>query len=209
MKNKQFIIATIAGILILGLIILGAVSMMKGGKTYQKPREQKITVIQAPPPPPPPKIEEPPPPEEQPIETPPEPEPVAEEPAAEPDEAPAGDDLGVDGDGSGSGDDFGLVGKKGGRGLIGGGDANRWYAGLVQQELQRLLSDNSQARSSKYSVIVKLWITETGNVERYEFNNRIENKQSEAAVIGIIERLQVSDVPEALPQPMKLRISSR
>ena len=110
-----------------------AFGALKGSKAPEPPKVQEISLIQPPPPPPPPpKLEEPPPPEQVMEEPPPEPEPIAEEAPA--DEAPPGDELGLDADGTAGSDGFGLRGKKGGRGLIGGGDRNRWYAGQLQRQ---------------------------------------------------------------------------
>lgn len=208
--RKTFAVTLVAGLAVIGLVVAGAMSLMSGSAA-PPPREQRISVISQPPPPPPPppKVEEPPPPEEPEIE-PPQPDPPADQAADNADDAPPGDQLGLDGDGSGSGDGFGLVGKKGGRGLVGGGDRNRWYAGLVQQELQRMLSEDEAARSARYSAVVKLWLAPDGSVGRFDLSGRIEQQRSDEAVRAVLGRLRMSDAPpEDLPQPIKLRISSR
>jgi len=198
------------GGVVLGLIVYGALRMMKNSATAPPPREQKIIVMprQEPPPPPPPPPEQPPP-EPEKIEEPiPEEEPLPEPDAA--DEPAPGDDLGVDAEGSGTGDGFGLVGKKGGRGLIGGGDRNRWYAGVVQQDLQRALMANDAARGAKYSVVVRLWFEPDGRLSRFELGGSLEDARSEAALREVLDGLRASNPPPAdMPQPMKLRIVSR
>ena len=60
-------------------------------------------------------------------------------------DAPPGDELGLDAEGGAGSDGFGLRAKKGGRGLIGGGDRNRWYEGQVQRDL--FLSEEQLAQS--------------------------------------------------------------
>ena len=200
------------GLAVVGLVIFGALRMMANSKTAPPPREQQIMIMpqQAPPPPPPPPKEEPPPPpEEQKIEEPP-PEAPPQEEADASDEPPPGDELGVDGEGSGSGDGFGLVGKKGGRGLIGGGDRNRWFAGQVQQDLQRQLAESEDARAAKYAVVVRLWFRPDGQVERYELSGTVGDRKSEAALKSVLDQLRLgSNPPEDMPQPLKLRIVSR
>lgn len=210
---RPLAIGLLVGCALVALIIYGALRLMANSKASPPPREQQIMIMpqQAPPPPPPPppKEEPPPPPEEQKIEEPP-PEAPPQEEADASDEAPPGDELGVDGEGSGSGDGFGLVGKKGGRGLIGGGDRNRWFAGQVQQDLQRQLAENEEARAAKYAVVVRLWFKPDGQVERYELNGTVGDRQSEAALKRVLDQLRLGSAPpEDMPQPLKLRIVSR
>ena len=213
-KNwRPLVVGALIAILVIGVIVWGALRMMANSKVAPPPRAQKIIVMpqQAPPPPPPPPKEEPPPPPEQPkIEEPTPQEEPQEQDQEQNDEPPPGDDLGVDAEGSGSGDGFGLVGKKGGRGLIGGGDRNRWFAGQVQQDLQRQLADNEKARAAKYGVVVKLWFKSDGSVDRYEMAGTVGDKQSEAALRSVLDKLRLSETPpEDMPQPLKLRIVSR
>ena len=138
----------------------------------------------------------------------PEPEPVPEE--AQSDEPPPGEDLGLDADGVAGADGFGLRAKKGGRGLIGGGDRNRWYAGVIQRSLQDLLAGNDDARGAKYAVVVKLWISADGRIERFELNDSTGSTASDAALRKTLSGLQLSDSPpEDMPQPVKLRVVSR
>ena len=185
-----------------------AVRSLKGTVPPVPPKIQEISLVQPPPPPPPPpKLEEPPPPEQVIEEPKPEPEPQAETP---PDEAPAGNDLGLDAEGVAGADGFGLRAKKGGRGLIGGGDRNRWYAGLIQRDLQSQLADNDAARGSKYAVVVKLWISADGRIERFELMDSTGDAKSEAALRKTLSGLRLNEAPPTdMPQPVKLRVVSR
>lgn len=209
-RNLPAVVAgTLIGIAIIALIVFGALRMMRNSSVAPPPTVQKIVVMprqELPPPPPPP--EEQPPPEEEKIEEPvPEEEPVEPEPNEEP--AP-GDDLGVDADGAGDGDGFGLVGKKGGRGLIGGGDQNRWYASMVQQDLQRRLMDDERARKGRYAVVIRLWFTPDGHVLRYEISGRTGDEISESGLRAVLDSTRMESAPpDGMPQPMKLRIVSR
>ncbi|MBM4228914.1 MAG: TonB-dependent receptor [Gammaproteobacteria bacterium] len=211
-RNWKVIAAALGiGLVLVGLFVFGALRMMRNSELAPPPKEQQIIVMPRaePPPPPPPPPEQPPPPEEEKVEEPvPEEEPTPEPDAA--DDAPAGDDLGVDAEGSGSGDGFGLVGKKGGRGLIGGGDSNRWYAGIVQQDLQRRLMESDAARKAKYAVIIRLWFNPDGAVSRYELAGSTGDAESEQALRAVLAKLRLDrPPPENMPQPMKLRIVSR
>lgn len=211
-RNWRGLAAALAvGLVLVGLVVFGALRMMRNSKIAPPPKEQQIMVMPRaePPPPPPPPPEQPPPPEEDPVQEPvPEEEPTPEPEAS--DEPPTGEDLGVDAEGSGSGDGFGLVGKKGGRGLIGGGDRNRWYAGVVQQDLQRRLMESEAARRAKYAVVIRLWFTADGTVSRYELSGSTGDTASEEALRSVLGALRLDRAPpENMPQPMKLRIVSR
>ncbi len=202
----------IGGVGLLVLFAIGgyfAVRGLGGGTPPEPPKIQEISLVQPPPPPPPPpKLEEPPPPEEQVNIPEPEPEPVPEEAAS--DEPPPGEDLGLDAEGVAGADGFGLRAKKGGRGLIGGGDRNRWYAGIIQRDLQNLLANNDDARGAKYAVVVKLWIDSSGRIERFELSDSTGNVASDSALRETLSGLQLSDSPpDDMPQPVKLRVVAR
>lgn len=175
-----------------------------------QPEVQQISVVMPPPPPPPPpEVEPPPEPEMEEVEVPePEPEPVEQ---AESDEPPPGEDLGLDADGVAGSDAFGLKARRGGRGLIGGGDIHKWYAGLVQKDLQAALAAIDEVRRGRYSVVLKIWLSSDGRIENSELvqgsgDSSIDQALTSALATGVrISR----EPPEDLPQPIRLRISSR
>lgn len=168
---------------------------------------QQISLIQ--PPPPPPKIEQPPPPPPQEEVKLDEPEPV---PDAAADEPPAGELLGLDADGGAGGDAFGLIGKKGGRSLLsGGGNPFAWYAGILQQDILEQLYNQDRVRKKKYSVRVKLWITPGGDVKDFELVDSSGSKEvDESLRVALADIDRVREVPpQEMPQPVRVRISSR
>ncbi len=210
------------------LAVLVVLALIAGGLWYfirsmldqpvvkPKPKIQKITIVTPPPPPPPPppKMERPPEPEER-IEQ-PEPEPEPDEPPpeeADADQTPPGDDLGLDAEGSGAGDGFGLIGRKGGRGLIGGRGGTRfgWYAGLVKQDLETVLSGIDAVRKSRYSAVIEIWLSDRGGIERVKIVGSTGDPQLDDALeraitgAGSLSR----PPPEDLPLPIRLRITSR
>jgi protein TonB len=202
--------------LFLLLVAGGMVMLIKGflsSEPDKKPRVQQISLIK----PPEPKPEEKPPePEQKPpevkeevkLDEPPPPEP---QPADAP---PPGPDLGVDAKGEGGGDQFGLVGKPGGRELTTiGGNGSRFggYLGGLQQHIRDALNRNEKIRSGEYKIIVKLWIAPSGSVDRFELVNSSGDAEVDAAmkrVLASIKPLQDAP-PEDMPQPVRLRISSR
>lgn len=209
-RRRGPLLGGIGLLLLFGLAGYFALRGLGGSGPPEPPKVQQISLIQPPPPPPPPpQLEEPPPEEQVDIPEPePEPEPVADE--ADADEPPPGEDLGLDADGVAGADGFGLRARKGGRGLIGGGDRNRWYVGVVQRDLQELLATNDDARGARYAVTVKLWITAEGNVDRFELSDSTGNDKADAALRELLGGMHFRDPPPAdMPQPLKWRLSAR
>lgn len=203
------------GALFLLLVVGGMVMAIKNFMTTdpdKKPRVQQISLIK----PPEPKPEEKPPePEQKPPEV--KEEVKLDEPPPEPqaaDAPPPGADLGVDAKGDGGGDQFGLVGKPGGRELTTiGGNGSRFggYLGGLQQHIRDALNRNEKVRSGEYKITVNLWIAASGSVDRFELVGSSGNAEVDAAmkrVLAGIKSLQEAP-PEDMPQPVRLRISSR
>lgn len=171
---------------------------------------QVVTLIQPPPPPPPPE------------EKPPEPE-VQEEvkieeaipeealPEEASDEPPAGEDLGVDAEGGAGGDGFGLIGRKGGRGLLSGGDPFVVYATRLQKNIEDSLTNDADARRKAYSVVAKIWVDGRGRIERAELAGSTGNQDMDAVLERNLNALPplAEAPPPDMPQPIRLRISSR
>lgn len=180
---------------------------MSGTSAPPKVMVQQVSVVLPPPPPPPPPQLEDPEPEIEEVEV-PEPEPIAEDTSAD---AP-GEDLGLDTDGVAGSDAFGLKAKKGGRGLLGGGDRFAWYAGVLQRDLQAVLSGNEAIRGlGDYAVVVSISLTEEGYVEDSELLSSSNNPQLDAALRQALSAgVRMSrEPPDDLPQPIRLRITSR
>lgn len=195
-------------VLVLSGVSVALIRNMSGTSAPQQPLIQQISIVMPPPPPPPPEIQEPEPEIEELELDEPEPEPLVDDTAAE----PLGAELGLDADGVAGGDAFGLLAKKGGRGLLGGGDANAWYAGILQRELQKLLSDDESIRGlGEYSVIVSISLDENGYVEESRLLSGSNNPRLDAALsAALASGVRLSQEPPAdLPQPIRLRISSR
>lgn len=203
----------LAGGLLLVSCMAGAgyalIATIGGAAPPQQPTIQQITLVTPPPPPPPPpEVEQPPEPEPEEIDIPePQPEPIAE---ASNDEPPPGDQLGLDADGSAGSDGFGLAARKGGRGLL-GGDPHAWYAGVLQRDLQMALSRDDAVRKGSYSVEVRIRVGADGTIAETALVGSTENPTLDAALRRVLESgLRISRTPpDDLPQPIRLRISSR
>lgn len=198
-----------AGVLVvvLGGAAFWLVQMMSGTAAPQQPRVQQISIVlPPPPPPPPPRMEEPEPElEEMELEE-PDPEPLVDDSAEAPQE------LGLDADGVAGSDGFGLKARKGGRGLLGSGDPHAWYAGVLQRELQTLLSNNETVRGlGEYAVVISLSLSEDGLIQSSQLLSGTNNPDLDAALRrALAAGVQLSrEPPEDLPQPIRLRITSR
>jgi periplasmic protein TonB len=204
---------------VLSLAIAVAVWLLKDAfhKTPQTKRViQQITVLPPPPPPPPP--EQPPPPPEVKEEKIEEPEPEKEpEPAPEEADEPPAEDLGLDAEGTAGSDAFGLAGRKGGRSMLGGtgGSAILWYGGQIKRavegEMQGLLAD-SVARKAGYAVVLEVWIGPDGRVSRAELASGSGKVEVDQAIRSALPRLRAGvgkAPPESMPQPVRIRLSSR
>jgi TonB family protein len=147
----------------------------------------------------------------------PEPEPD-KEPDKAPEEAeePPGEQLGVDAEGGAGSDAFGLAARKGRRSILGGtpGSAIIWYGGQIkkglEQQLQSLLTDS--ARQQAYSVVVDIWVGADGRVSRAELASGSGKPEVDAAIRSALPKLNLSlqkPPPENMPQPVKVRVTSR
>lgn len=205
------------GVALVVFVVSGVIYMMMHflqNTTKPKKAVQEITLLQPPPPPPPPPEVQPPEPEIQEEVKIDEPEPLPDElPETPNEEPPPGEQLGLDAEGGAGSDGFGLLGNKGGRSLLGGngGDRFAWYAGILQQDLGGKLNELEQMRKAKYSIRVKLWIASDGKIQRFELVGSTGNGQVDQTLkIALADLGQVREAPpQDMPQPIRVRISSR
>jgi protein TonB len=195
------------------MLAAGAWSLLSDKPTTKRQVVQ-ITLLKPPPPPPPP------PPEQKP----PEPEvkqevkvPEPEQPKQEEQAPPPGEQLALDSDATGSGDSFGLAAKKGGTDItkIGGpsgtGSAERaWFAGLVQSYLQTELSKNERLRHANYKVVIWLWFTQDGHIDRFEVRDSTGDPDLDKNLKLALDQVPPMKraPPAEIPQPIKLRVTS-
>jgi len=162
------------------------------------------------------KIIRPPPPREQPRPPPPPPDKVEQPlpkdtPDEKPDQAP-NQPLGLDADASAGTDGFGLAARKGGQDLIGSGTgAFAWYTNILKNSVLDTLSDDERIRRGNYSVIVRLWVTADGQVERIALTQASGNKDLDGYIqqaLGHLKHIREAP-PLEMPQPVTLKIVSR
>ena len=210
-KIKGYLPKIIGGVILLVAIIY--VFKIIGSFVSQPPvkHEKKIMPIELfkppPPPPPPPKVDKIPEPEVENIEEPePEPEPLPDVP----DQQPAAD-TGLDAEGTAGSDAFGMVGRKGGRGLLGGGDPNAWYAGSIKDSLVEILSEHDELRKKSFSAHIKIWMNPDGSVLRYEMSRSSNDDGIDKLLHKLVSQFKKAKEapPPGMKQPIKLKISSR
>lgn len=184
-------------------------SLMTGKVSTKKP----VTTIKIMPdtPPPPPPLKEPP--KEQPKDQPkeikmeqPKPQEAPQPPAEELKmEGAAGDGPSPFAAGTVNNDYKG--GKIGGKGMA----AYAWYTDQIKTRIEEALAAQKELAKAQYRVIVHVWLTRDGRVERTELQGSSGDASTDklirkalAGMAAITEAL-----PDDMPQPVKLRITSR
>lgn len=199
------------------LFTIGVVLVIRdfivNAEPHKKNKVQQISLVK----PPPPKIEEKPPePEKPPPEIKKE-EVKLDQPKApdEPkDQPPPTQSLGVDAAGEAGSDGFGLIGNKGGRDLlegVAGGSRFGWYTNQMQQQIQREIAKSKKLQGEDFKAIVKIWVDSDGSVSRFELVKSSGNSAVDESLKLALSELPPmrEQPPEDMPQPVKLRITSR
>jgi periplasmic protein TonB len=193
---------------IVAVVLAGLIWLINGVLTKKESaKRQTVQIV---------KIIRPPPPLEQPPPPPPPPDKVEQPlpkdtPEAKPDQTP-NQPLGLDADASAGSDGFGLAARKGGQDLIGSGaGAFAWYTNILKNSVLDTLSDDERIRRGNYSVIVRLWVTADGQVERVALDQASGNKDLDGHIQQALAHLKHIREPPPLemPQPITLRIVSR
>ncbi|MEW6678650.1 MAG: TonB C-terminal domain-containing protein [Pseudomonadota bacterium] len=206
---RLLVLGTVAGLILL------ARDQLRDGQVEVDRFTQRVRLVELPPPPPPKKIELPPPEvmvKEEDKSEPPDPADTID------DQQTMDDRLGVDAEGAGAGDAFGLAAKKGGKDLLAtakiggdGGQGFRYYATQIERFLERALAGDMQLRRGSYSAIVWLWVGPSGSLERYELTGSSGDAVIDARLREALAALRDLGLPPPrdMPQPVRLRVSSR
>ena len=162
------------------------------------------------PPPPPPKVEPPPEPpkmvEEQKIE------PPIDKPEDAPKDEPPPGPLALDAQAGPGGDAFGLGGKIGGADFLNGGGGTRFghYNRLMGDKISDALQGDEKLRTTKRGGHVKIWLSETGKIERVQFLHARDD-ETDRRIEEVIAAMP--PLPEAPPKDMPriivMRVSVR
>ncbi len=198
-------------LIVIALVVAVIKSFLAQSGKPRKPSVQQIAILRPPPPPPPPKQEEKPPEiKKEEVKLPPPPE---EAPKAA-DNKEAGKNLGVDAEGSAGGDGFGLVGSKGGRDYLAGDGGARsqfaFYTNMIQQQIQDELSRNKKLKGGDYRVVVRIWLGTDGRMQKVDLAGSTGNADVDVNLRSALAEMTFRQPPpQNMPQPVRLRISSR
>ena len=194
----------------------GIVKSMDGKATMKKPSLQQVAILRQPPPPPPKppeKMPEPPRVKDEVKIDQPKPEPVPDRPA---DPAPADKPLALDADGAAGSDGFGLAANRGGRDITtigavgGGGGSGRYFTGLLQRNFFEALARNRKAPQDEFSVIVRVWLTDDGRVQRTQIVNGSGNASLDELIsTTLAEMSPLHEVPPGSLRQVQLRLNRR
>jgi protein TonB len=190
---------------VLLIVVLAVVMLIKNflssSDEPKRHRVQQISLIKPPEPPPPPPPE-PKPPEEK------LPEPLEQIKQEQPPPEPLNTDQpppGIGGAGYGNGDtSFGGGGR-----WMGGGDRYGYYLGGIKKGIDDELNRNEKLRKSEYKIEVALWVAKNGTVTRFELLGSSGNKEVDVLMKRALFGVKFEEPPADIPQPIKLRISSR
>lgn len=181
-------------------------SFLHGPAPHPQQVVQQIQLIRPPPPPPNQPPPPPPPPQEKVhIATP------QKAPDPTPNHPPPSQQLGLDAKGGAGSDAFGLAARPGGQDITGeGGSAFSWYAGLLKDQILTQLGAQAEARAASYTVVVSVWVSDDGIVQRVEIAKTSGDPERDRSIESALARLgRLSQPPPAdMPEPITLRIVS-
>ncbi len=92
---------------------------------------------------------------------------------------------------------------------MGGGGRFGYYLGGGQQGIHDELNRNNKLRKQEYKVNVALWLDKNGVVSRFELLGSSGDKELDALMKSVLFGAKFEQPPADMPQPIKLRISSR
>jgi periplasmic protein TonB len=111
-------------------------------------------------------------------------------------------------------DAFGLTGGNGGGDTIGGGggggDPFGYFDGLLESQIQAVLSRDPRTRFGHYSIPVQLWLDSSGQIIRAQLVQSTGNEDLDKAVASDIRSvLAGAPMPQGMGQPINVRINSQ
>jgi len=210
---KRIAIVLVAAV-VLGLFGYMVKALFSGGTTHKKAITTIKLLPDTPPPPPPPPKE---PPKEQPKDQPKE---MKEVPEPKPEQTPPAEVLKMEGAAGDGPSPFaagtvsneyqgGDVGTK-----IGGGPSKyqfAWYTDLIKTKIEDAMAKDKTLSTGSYKVVVKVWVASSGRIQRYELVGSSGDADKDALVKKALDEMPpLSDPPPSdMPQPIKLRVTSR
>ena len=86
-----------------------------------------------------------------------------------------------------------------------------WYTVQIQQHIQDALAGNDGLQGATYKIVVRVWLNEDGSIKRTDLVNSSGDEKTDSSLRQALKDLpKLAEVPpEDLPQPIRLRITSR
>lgn len=202
----QRIALGLALLLVLAGIGLALKSLMTGNTSPKKAATTVKIMPDTPPPPPPPPPKEPP--KEQPKEM------KVEQPKPQEVPQPPADVLkmeGAAGDGPSPFQAGTVTNEYQGGTTIGGKDQFARFIGLLKGQIESALAKDRDLAKGDYRLVVKVWIARSGKIERFQLEGSSGNTQIDGLIKAALNDIAPlsEPPPENMPQPVKLRITSR
>lgn len=193
-------------LLVLAAIGLALKSWMTGNTGPKKAATTIKIMPDTPPPPPPPPPKEPP--KEQPKEV------KVEQPKPQEAPQPPAEVLkmeGAAGDGPSPFQAGTVTNEYQGGATIGGKDQFAWFTGLLKGQIESALAKDKELAKGDYRLVIKVWITGSGKIERFELEGTSGNAETDGLIkVALNGIAPLSEPPpENMPQPVKLRITFR
>lgn len=190
-----------------GVVLLARQFSFKPSQQQKQMAKIHIVPDTPPPPPPPPKEEKRPEPpketKEMKIEQPKQEQPV---PTEQLKMEGAGSDQGLAGLSSGP-----VKSEYDGQRIGDAGNRLAWFKGVYQRYVQSALQADARLRKDEYRIVVRLWLLPDGAVSRAELTASTGNVDTDERLRTALLALPPlgERVPEGLPQPVVLRLTSR
>ena len=86
-----------------------------------------------------------------------------------------------------------------------------WYTVQIQQHIQDALALNDKLQGATYKITVRVWLNADGSVNKADLVNTSGDEKTDSSLRQALKDLPklTEAPPEDLPQPIKLRITSR
>jgi protein TonB len=86
-----------------------------------------------------------------------------------------------------------------------------WYTGMLKTQIEDALAKDKKLASGDYKVVVKVWVSKNGRIERYELSGSSGKPETDELIktaLGEMPPLSEGP-PQDMPQPVKLRVTAR
>lgn len=85
------------------------------------------------------------------------------------------------------------------------------YSRLLQRHIQEALTHDNAVKRADYVVVVRIWLTPEGAIQKAELGDSSGDKDMDAALQNALSALKAMHErpPANMPQPVRLRISNR